>query len=87
MNIRFWGLSNMEVINCRNGKRLGCVGDISLDTEKGCVTDLYVPTGSKYWGCIGKKGEYRIPYCCVEKFGSDVILVNIDEKKCFVKDS
>lgn len=85
MSVRFWQLSNMEVINCKNGKRLGCVGDIGLNLEKGCITELYVPTGGKYWGCIGKKGEFCIPFCCVVKFGSDVILVDIDEKKCYMK--
>ena len=82
MNIRFWELSSMEVINCRTGRLLGCVGDIGIDTDKGCLTDIYVPAGTKYWGCIGKKGEYQIPFCAIEKIGSDVILVNIDEKKC-----
>ena len=85
MSIRFWDLSNMEVINIRNGKRLGRVGDLGINLEKGCITDLYIPSGSKYWGCIGKKGEYDIPFCCVEKFGTDVILVDIDEKKCYIK--
>ena len=34
---------------------------------------------------MGKRGEYRIPYGCVVKIGVDIILVDIDEKKCFVK--
>lgn len=85
MQVRFWELGNREVINCKNGKKLGYVGDLGLELEKGCITDLYVPVGSKYCGCVGKKGEYRIPFCAVVRIGIDIILVDIDEKKCFVK--
>ena len=73
----------MEVINCKTGRRLGCVGDIGINAKDGCVTNLYVPSGSKYFGCIGKKGEYCIPFGSVARIGPDVILVDIDEKKCF----
>ena len=53
--MRFWELSNKDVINCKNGHRLGCVGDLEIDVCKLCITDFYVPTGGKYCGCLGKK--------------------------------
>ena len=49
------------------------------------ASPAFLPVGSKYCGCMGKRGEYRIPYGCVVKIGVDIILVDIDEKKCFVK--
>lgn len=83
--MRFWELGNKDVINCKNGHRLGCVGDLGIDVCRFCVTDIYVPTGGKYCGCIGKKSEYRIPVGAVIRVGVDSILVDIDEKKCLVK--
>ena len=53
--MRFWELSNKDVINCKNGHRLGCVGDLEIDVCKLCITNFYVPTGGKYCGCLGKK--------------------------------
>ena len=50
--MRFWELSNKDVINCKNGHRLGCVGDLEIDVCKLCITDFYVPTGGKYCGCL-----------------------------------
>lgn len=85
MRVRFWELGCREVINCKNGKKLGYVGDIGIDLERGCITELYITVGSKYCGCIGKKGEYCIPFGAVVRIGVDIILVDIDEKKCFVK--
>ena len=32
--MRFWELSNKDVINCKNGHRLGCVGDLEIDVCK-----------------------------------------------------
>ena len=48
--MRFWELGNKDVINCKNGHRLGCVGDLEIDVCRFCVTDIYVPTGGKYCG-------------------------------------
>lgn len=83
--MRFWELGNKDVINCKNGRRLGCVGDLEIDLCSFSVTDFYIPVGSKYCGCIGKKAEYRIPVKSVVRVGVDIILVDVDEKKCLVK--
>ena len=41
--MRFWELGNKDVINCKNGHRLGCVGDLEIDVCRFCITDIYVP--------------------------------------------
>ena len=38
MHVRFWELGNREVINCKDGKRLGHVGDLEIDLAGGCIT-------------------------------------------------
>lgn len=83
--MRFWELGNKDVINCKNGHRLGHVGDLEIDVFKFCITAIYIPAGSKYCGCLGKKSEYRIPVGTIIRVGVDSILVDIDEKKCLVK--
>ena len=35
-----------EVINVRNGERLGFIGDLRIECRSGKVVDLIVPTGS-----------------------------------------
>ena len=45
--MRFWELSNKDVINCKNGHRLGCVGDLEIDVCKLCITDfLFLQEGN-----------------------------------------
>lgn len=85
MGLRFWELGNREVINCNDGKKLGHVGDIEIDFANCCIKAIYVPFGNSFCGCIGKKGEYCIPVNCIVRIGVDIILVDIDEKKCRVK--
>ena len=38
--MRFWELGNKDVINCKNGHRLGCVGDLEIDVCRFCITDI-----------------------------------------------
>ena len=35
-----------EVINLRNGERLGFVGDLRIECKTGRIADIIVPTGS-----------------------------------------
>ena len=83
--MRFWELSNKDVINCKNGHRLGCVGDLEIDVCKLCITYFYVPHGGLYCRRLANKPEYNIPVRAVIRIGVDSILVDIDEKKCLVK--
>ena len=39
--MRFWELGNKDVINCKNGHRLGCVGDLEIDVCKMCIRDRW----------------------------------------------
>lgn len=85
--MRFWELSDHEVINCKDGKRLGQVGDIEINLHNCTIEALFIPKGNKYCGCIGKKFEIRVPMDRVVKIGVDIILVDIDEKKCILGES
>jgi YlmC/YmxH family sporulation protein len=71
-------LKNKEVINVRDGQRLGYVCDIEIDVKCGRVLSLIVPASNCMWGLFGKDREYVIAWCCVVKIGEDIILVDAD---------
>jgi len=80
--IRFCAFRNKEVINICNCKRLGCVTDLLIDVCSGCIEAIILPGPGKICGFLGYDAEYVIPYQCIRKVGSDIILVEIQEDKC-----
>ena len=83
--IRFSEFKDKEVINCRDGERLGYICDLIFDIECGEILKLIIPGPCKVWGILGRENEYIISYCCIKQIGEDVILVDIDADKCLVK--
>ena len=82
--MRFWELSNKDVINCKNGHRLGCVGDLEL-MYVNYVSQISMFLQEEILRLSWQKSEYKIPVGAVIRIGVDSILVDIDEKKCLVK--
>ena len=80
--IRFCAFRNKEVINMCNCKRLGCVTDLLIDVCSGCIEAIILPGPGKICGFLGYDAEYVIPYQCIRKVVSDIILVEIQEDKC-----
>ena len=80
-NVRFCQWKEKEVINTCNGKRLGCVTDLIIDSCAGCVEAIVIPGPGKICGFLGYDSEYIIPFQCICKIGKDIILVEIDEEK------
>ena len=74
-------LQEKEVINIRDGARLGFVYDVEVDTKLGCVLAIIVISSCKVLGLFGKNEEYIIPWCDIRKIGDDIILVDIDIKR------
>jgi len=69
------GLSNREVINVDDGKRLGTISDLEVDLTAGRVTAIVVPGPGRFLGVFGGGKDYVIPWENILKFGEDVILV------------
>lgn len=78
---RIQSLKQKEVINLRDGTRLGSVIDVIVDTCKGCVTAIIVPAPGKFSCFFGCK-ELCINWCDIKKIGTDIILVDIDIECC-----
>ncbi len=69
-----------EVVNLRDGRRLGTISDLELDLASGRVTALVVPASGRWLGFFGRDHDYVIPWPQIRKFGQDVILVEIEEE-------
>ena len=80
--MRLCELREKEVINLCTCKRLGHVEDLVFDLCEGCLEAIVVPEHVKFCGIFGSDCEYVIPFDCVKKIGSDIIMVEICEEKC-----
>lgn len=73
-------LKNREVVNIRDGKRLGHVMDVEFCRETGQIEAIVVPGGFDFLALIrGEKKGIVIPWCQICTFGDDIILVQFDE--------
>lgn len=73
-------LKQKEVINIKDCKRLGFVGDVDFDMKTGCMTALIVSGPGCICGFLGREKEYIIPFCDICQVGNDIILVDVKEK-------
>ena len=80
-------LRQKEIINTCTCRCLGCPIDVEFDCKTG---QHYSAGGSRTReGCaafFGRESEYVIPWKCICQIGDDIILVQIQEEKCFRKE-
>lgn len=66
-----------EVINIKDGKRLGFVQDVCTDLGTGNITSIIVPGSNKMLNIFSTGNEITIPWENVKCIGEDIILVEI----------
>jgi YlmC/YmxH family sporulation protein len=71
-------LRQKEVINVRDGGRLGFVCDVEIDTHTAQVTALVVYGRSRLFGLLGREPDTVIPWRDIEMIGGDIVLVKCD---------
>ena len=71
-------LRQLEVINLCGGERLGYPCELEIDVSNANVISIIVGNRSAF-PIFGKKITYAIPWCRIECFGSDAILVRITQ--------
>ncbi|SDY44530.1 sporulation protein, YlmC/YmxH family [Proteiniborus ethanoligenes] len=71
-------LREKEVINVRDGTRLGLISDIEVNLEKGTVEAIMLPGPGRILGLFGKNLDYVIKWQNIVRIGSDVILVDLN---------
>lgn len=68
-------LRDKEVINIKNGFRMGYVNDIEFDTVTGNIVSLVVYGKSKLMGILGREEDMIIRWEDIDVIGDDTILV------------
>ncbi|HZK34719.1 MAG TPA: YlmC/YmxH family sporulation protein [Bacillota bacterium] len=70
-----------EVINIRDGRRLGNIIDMEFNLIEGRISAIIVPGSSKWMGLLKSEDDIVIPWERIKKIGDDVILVDIEGKR------
>ena len=66
-----------EVINIRDGKKLGYVQDVCADLDTGNITSIIVPGSSKPFNFLAQENDMVIPWEKIHCIGENVILVDL----------
>lgn len=66
-----------EVINIKDGRRLGFVQDVTADLETGVITSIIVPGSNKMFNMFAGNNDIVIPWKDIKCIGDDIILVEI----------
>ena len=66
-----------EVINIKDGRRLGFVQDVCADLESGTITSIIVPGSNKILNMFPNSHETVIAWTDIKYLGDDAILVEI----------
>ena len=74
---RLGDLRRKEVINIRDGARLGYVADVEIDEVEGRIEALVVPGQGRMLGFLGQEEDYIISWDEIETVGEDVVLVSV----------
>ena len=75
MPCRFNELRKKEVINARNGCRIGFVDDLEIDMKCARITALIVYGRPKLFGLFGRSDDCVISWENIRLIGEDAILV------------
>lgn len=67
-----------DVINVKDGTRLGNVCDVEIDADDGRIVSLVIYGRSKFFGLFGREDDIIIPWCNIQTIGEDTILVCVD---------
>jgi YlmC/YmxH family sporulation protein len=78
-------LAGKEIINLYDGAKLGQIGDADLTISQGGSIEAIILTSrsghGSFWGSMEKERDTLvIPWQAVKKVGSEVIIVDMDNK-------
>ncbi|NLJ15984.1 MAG: YlmC/YmxH family sporulation protein [Clostridiales bacterium] len=78
MVMKFSDLRCKEVINIKDGTRLGYVDDIEFETCTAKILRIIVYGRSRFFGLFGRDEDIVIDWCDIEVIGTDTVLVRFD---------
>ena len=69
-------LKKKEVINIKDGTRIGYVSDLEIDLNNAHITSIIIYGRLKFFGLLGRHKDILIKWENVDVIGKDTILVN-----------
>lgn len=81
MNCSVSELRSKDVVSIETGCRLGCVSDVVIDGDNGCVVSITVYCGKGLGGFFGRGEEITVCRQDIVVIGDDTILVHYCGKK------
>ncbi len=78
MTCRIADMRNKEVVNVKDGSKLGYVDDVEFDTSNAELTALVVYGKAKFFGLFGREEDIVITWQDIEVIGEDTVLVSFD---------
>ncbi len=70
-----------EVIDIHSGLRLGFVYDAEYDDAEGQLISVITPGRTRFFGLFGREDDYVLPWSCIVRIGSDIILVEAKDEQ------
>jgi YlmC/YmxH family sporulation protein len=71
-------LCRKDVINVKDGCKLGCICDFIIDPANGQICSLVIYGRAKCLGLFGREDDIIIPWQDIQTIGDDTILVCLD---------
>ncbi|MCK8823490.1 YlmC/YmxH family sporulation protein [Fuchsiella alkaliacetigena] len=73
-------LQGKEIINMDDGGRLGIISESELviDVETGDIESIIIPNQEGVMGFFGEEKYLLIPWQAVQKVGSEVVIVDLE---------
>lgn len=78
MNCRIVDIKNKEVINIKDGSRLGCINDLEIDMNCAKIVAIVIFGRPKCFGIFGREEDIVIRWDEIEIIGDDAILVSFN---------
>ena len=75
MNCRIIDMRHKEVINIKDGTRIGCVCDVEIDTTDARVIAIVIYGRLRCFGLFGREDDIIIKWQDIKVIGDDTILV------------
>ena len=76
--MRLSDLQNRDVVNIIDGKLVGNIIDIMINSSNGIMESLIIEKSKFFVSLFSNKNEIEIKWNQIEKIGEDVILVRIN---------
>ena len=70
-----------EVIDIHSGLRLGFVYDAEYDDAEGQLISIITPGRTRFFGLFGREDDYVLPWSCIVRIGSDILLVEAKDEQ------